>query len=150
MANIAQMVNVLQAMIMTDHERMVLTPTYYVFRMYAPFQDATLIPVQVDAGQSASGLPRVDAIAARDARGNLWLAVVNLDPERPVRIHAAVAGTAMRGAHGQVLTAGEVDSINTFDSPDRVQPMPIEGVAAAGAVLLELPAKSVSVLQLRP
>jgi len=150
MANIAQMVNVLQAMIMTDHERMVLTPTYYVFRMYAPFQDATFIPVQVDAGQSASGLPRVDAIAARDARGNLWLAVVNLDPERPVRIHAAVAGTAMRGAHGQVLTAGEVDSINTFDSPHRVQPTPIDGVAAAGAVLLELPAKSVSVLQLRP
>jgi alpha-N-arabinofuranosidase len=150
MANIAQMVNVLQAMIMTDHERMVLTPTYYVFRMYAPFQDATLIPIQVDAGESTGELPRVDAIAARDAHGNIWLAAVNLDPERPVRIHASFTGTPVRGAHGQVLTAAQVDSINTFDSPHAVQPVPIDGVAVGGGLMLELPARSVSVLQLQP
>jgi alpha-L-arabinofuranosidase len=151
MANIAQMINVLQAMIMTDHERMVLTPTYYVFRMYAPFQDATLIPVQVDAGgPSASGLARVDAIAARDARGNLWLAAVNLDPERPVRIHASFTGTAVRVAHGQMLTAAQVDSVNSFDSPHAVQPVPIEGVAVGAGLSLLLPAKSVSVLQILP
>jgi len=151
MANIAQMVNVLQAMIMTDHERMLLTPTYYVFRMYAPFQDATLIPVEVNAGsQSASGPGRVDAIAARDAQGSIWLAAVNLDPERPVRIHASFTGTPVRVAHGQVLTAGQVDSINTFESPHVVQPVPIDGVAGGGGLSLELPAKSVSVLQVLP
>src|SRR5208283_5424521 len=89
MANIAQMINVLQAMILTDKEKMVLTPTYYVFKMYAPFQDATLVPVSFDAGtytQGSNTLPRVDALAARDASGKLWLEITNLDPEKPVDI----------------------------------------------------------------
>ena len=152
MANIAQMINVLQAMIMTDHERMVLTPTYYVFRMYAPFQDATLLPVELDAGTYREGsvtLPRVDAIAARDSKGNVWLAAVNLDPKRPVRIHAGFGDTPVRRAHGEVLTAAQVDSVNSFESAHVVQPAPIDGVATAGGLMLELPAKSVSVLQLQ-
>ena len=69
MANIAQMINVLQAMILTDKEKMVLTPTYHVFKMYVPFQDATFVPVTFDAGTYTQGditLPRVDAIAAKD------------------------------------------------------------------------------------
>ena len=91
MANIAQMINVLQAMILTDKEKMVLTPTYYVFKMYVPFQDATFVPVAFDAGTYTQGgisLPRVDAIAARDASGKLWLEITNLDPEKPVEIDA--------------------------------------------------------------
>ena len=71
MANIAQMVNVLQAMILTDGPRMVLTPTYHVFRMYLPFQDATSVPVSFAAGWYMKGdvtLPRLDAIAAKDKR----------------------------------------------------------------------------------
>src|SRR4029077_17120065 len=78
MSNIAQMVNVLQAMILTDKEKMVLTPTYFVFKMYVPFQDATFVPVSLDAGSYIHGdvtLPRLDAIAARDAAGKVWLAV---------------------------------------------------------------------------
>jgi alpha-L-arabinofuranosidase len=152
MANIAQMVNVLQAMVMTDHERMVLTPTYYVFRMYAPFQDATLIPVQVDAGLYSHAditLPRLDAIAARDSKGNIWLAVINLDPGRPVRIHAAAASTALHRAHGEMLTAAQVDSVNSFDSAHVVQPASLDVVAGPGGLMLELPAKSVSVLQVQ-
>jgi alpha-N-arabinofuranosidase len=151
MANIAQMINVLQALVMTDHERMVLTPTYYVYRMYAPFQDATFIPVQIDAGTYTNGsitLPRVDAIAARDANGNIWLATVNLDPTRSIRIRTVVVNALVRSAHGQVLTAAQVDAVNSFESPHAVQPGPIEGVTASDAMLLELPAKSVSVVQL--
>src|SRR5688572_22991967 len=76
MANIAQMINVLQAMILTDKGKMVLTPTYHIFKMYVPFQDATFVPVTFNAGAYTHGgvtLPRVDAIAARDAAGKLWL-----------------------------------------------------------------------------
>jgi alpha-N-arabinofuranosidase len=152
MANIAQMINVLQAMIMTDQGRMVLTPTYFVFRMYAPFQDATLLPVKIDAGTYNFGsitLPRVDAIAARDAAGKVWLAAINLDPVRPARIHAVLGNTPVRSVHGQVLTAAQVDAINSFDSPHVVQPASINGVGAAGAVVLDLPAKSVSVVQVQ-
>jgi alpha-N-arabinofuranosidase len=151
MANIAQMINVMQSMIMTDRERMVLTPTYHVFRMYAPFQDATFVPVQVDAGVYTQGkfnLPRIDAIAARDARGNLWLAAVNLDPRQTVRIHPNFANALVRSAHGQVLTAGRVDAINSFESPHTVEPTSIDGVATADGLVLELPPKSVSVVQL--
>ena len=80
------MINVLQAMIITDKERMVLTPTYYVFKMYVPFQDATFVPVTFDAGwytHGAVALPRLDAIAAKDANGKLWLEITNLDPNEP-------------------------------------------------------------------
>ncbi|HEY8551022.1 MAG TPA: alpha-L-arabinofuranosidase C-terminal domain-containing protein, partial [Vicinamibacterales bacterium] len=89
MANIAQMVNVLQAMILTDGPKMILTPTYHVFRMYVPFQDATFVPVTFDAGQyvhEGITLPRIDAVAARDASGTLWLALTNVDPSRPAEI----------------------------------------------------------------
>jgi len=82
MANIAQMINVLQAMILTENEKIVLTPTYHVFRMYVPFQDATFAPVGFDAGQYTHGaitLPRIDAMAAKDASGTLWLSLTNLD-----------------------------------------------------------------------
>jgi alpha-L-arabinofuranosidase len=152
MTNIAQIINVLQSMIMTDHERMVLTPTYHVFRMYTRFQDATFIPVQVDAGVYTQGnlnLPRIDAIAARDARGNIWVAAVNLDPRQTVRIHPTFTDSQVRSAHGEVLTAARVDAVNGFESPHTVEPAPVDGVAGAGGVLLELPPKSVSVVQLR-
>ncbi|MGG2357326.1 alpha-L-arabinofuranosidase C-terminal domain-containing protein, partial [Salmonella enterica] len=79
-ANIAQMINVLQAMILTDGPRRVLTPTYHVYRMYVPFQGAWVVPVALDAGTYVQGkvtLPRLDAIAARDAQGHTWLSVVN-------------------------------------------------------------------------
>jgi alpha-L-arabinofuranosidase len=152
MANIAQMVNVLQSMIMTDQGRMVLTPTYHVFRMYVPFQDATLIPVQMDGGTYTQGnlsLPRLDAVAARDAHGNFWLAVVNLDPKHAIRIHTTLGATAVRSAHGEVLTAARVDSLNSFEAPTAVQPMQLDAVAGPDGSVLELPAKSVSVVQLR-
>jgi alpha-N-arabinofuranosidase len=119
-ANIAQMVNVLQAMILTDEEKMVLTPTYHVFRMYVPFQDAAFVPVAFDAGTYTHGevtLPRVDAIAARDTVGRLWLAVTNVDPNRPVTIEAVLTGFTPRSATGRRLTAPAVDSVNTFQSP---------------------------------
>ncbi len=130
---------------------MVLTPTYHVFRMYAPFQDATFIPVQLDAGRYNQGglsLPRVDAIAARDAQGNLWLAVINLDPRQTVQVHPTFGDAPVRSAHGEVLTAAQVDAVNSFQFPHAVAPQAIDGVAAAGGVVLELPAKSVSVIQL--
>src|SRR5204863_7074362 len=111
-ANIAQMINVLQAMILTDKEKMVLTPTYYVFKMYAPFQDATFVPVTFDAGWYTHGdvaLPRVDAIAAKDANGKLWLEITNLDPNKPVEIEAGLGGITAKSATGETLTALKVD-----------------------------------------
>ncbi len=151
-ANIAQMINVLQAMILTDGPRMLLTPTYHVYRMYVPFQDATLIPVSFDAGTYVYGdihLPAVDAVAARDPSGRLWLALVNVDPNRAARIDAAVEGLAARSAIGEVLTAPTVAAHNTFDGPNEVRPVDFTGRASGGRLLFKLPPKSVAVVELR-
>ena len=152
MANIAQMVNVLQAMIMTDKEKMVLTPTYHVFRMYVPFQDATFVPVTFNAGTYTHGditLPRVDAIAAKDRAGTLWLAMTNIDPARPAEIAVRLAGVSPKTATGETLTASAVDSVNTFDAPKTVVPKPVTAKVQGDQVLLTLEPKSVTVLAVR-
>jgi len=151
-ANIAQMINVLQAMILTDGARMVLTPTYHVYRMYLPFHDATLVPVTFDAGSYAYGdihLPAVDAVAARDTAGKLWLALANVDPNRAARIEASIEGFAARSAIGEVLTAASVDAHNSFVRPNQVAPRGFTGRSFGGQLIFELPAKSVAVVQLR-
>jgi alpha-N-arabinofuranosidase len=148
-ANIAQMINVLQSMIMTDKEKMVLTPTYYVFKMYVPFQDATFVPVAFDAGTYTHGdisLPRVDAIAARDKAGKLWLAITNLDPNQPLEIEASLTGITAKSAVGETLTAPRVDSVNTFDAPNTVVPKPVSAKAQNGMLALKLEPKSVTVM----
>jgi alpha-N-arabinofuranosidase len=153
MANIAQMVNVLQAMILTDGAKMVLTPTYHVFRMYVPFQDATSVPVTFDAGRYTHGgitLPRLDAIAARDAAGTLWLALANVDPHRPAEIAATLTGITPRSASGETLTGAAIDSVNTFDAPHAVAPKPAQVTLDGQRLSLTLAPKSVTVIGVRP
>lgn len=153
MTNIAQMTNVLQAMVLTDGPRMVLTPTYHVYRLYAPFQNAALTPVALDAGRyehAGVSLPRVDAVAARDALGKLWLALVNVDPNRSIDIDAATPGLEGRSAAGEVLTAGRVDAINTFERGDAVAPKPIKVALVKGHVRVSLPPKSITVIGIEP
>lgn len=151
MANIAQMVNVLQGMVLTDKEKVVLTPTYHVFRMYVPFQDATFVPVAFDAGTYTHGtvtLPRVDAIAAKDAAGTLWLAVTNVDPTRSVDIAVRLSGINGRTVAGETLTAPAVDSVNTFDAPRTVAPTPIPAKLQGDQLTLILEPRSVTVLSI--
>ena len=153
MSNIAQMVNVLQGMILTDKEKMLLTPTYHVFRMYVPFQDSTYVPLKVDAGTWSNGtisLPRIDAIAAKDARGRVVLSLTNVDPVRAASIDVSIAGIAVKSASGETLTAPRVDSINTFDAPKTVQPKPLNATVNAGRLQVTLEPKSVSVIVLSP
>ncbi|MEP6848912.1 MAG: alpha-L-arabinofuranosidase C-terminal domain-containing protein, partial [Acidobacteriota bacterium] len=149
MANIAQMINVLQAMILTDKEKIVLTPSYYVFKMYVPFQDATFVPVKFDAGTYTHGditLPRVDAVAARDKNGKLWVEITNVDPNRPVEIDLNTIGITVKSAVGETLTATKVDSINSFEKPNTVAPKPISVKAQNGKLSLNLEPKSVTVV----
>ena len=149
MANIAQMINVLQAMILTGKEKMVLTPTYYVYKMYVPFQDATFVPVTFDAGtytHDGITLPRIDAIAAKDKTGKLWLAITNVDPNQHAEIEVSLAGINAKSANGETLTASKVDSVNTFDAPNTIGPKPVSAKAQDGKLTLELGTKSVTVI----
>jgi alpha-N-arabinofuranosidase len=153
MANIAQMVNVLQAMLLTDQGKLVKTPTYHVFRMYVPFQDATSVPIQLDPQTYVHGaveLPRVDAIAARDKDGKVWIAIANVDPRRAVRIRIASGGQKNGTLRGETLAAPKIDSVNTFEAPNTVAPKPVTAKRTGGAMTLELAPASVTVVSLQP
>lgn len=144
-ANIAQMINVLQSMILTDKARMVLTPTYHVFAMYVPFQGATPYPAKVTAPGYVEGdvhLPSVDVSAARGTDGKLWLSLVNLDPAKA----AEVTTNLTTGAKGSVLTGDTIDAHNTFEKPDAITPHAYSGRIRDGKLVFELPARSVAVV----
>lgn len=151
MANIAQMINVLQAMILTDNEKMLLTPTYHVFEMYKVHQGSTLIPVEVSAPEYKFGQAAVtalDASASRDKAGRLHLSLVNLDPNRPARVSLRVAGATPKAVSGRLLTAPAMNTINTFDRANAVSPVQLSDIKAQGAeITLSLPSKSVVVLE---
>jgi len=153
MANIAQMVNVLQAMILTKDEKMVLTPTYHVFAMYKPFQDATVLPLEIDAPAYTRGkwtVPSVHGSAVRGKDGQVYVALTNLDPDTSAAVAVKLQGVAATGVSGRILTAAEITAKNTFERPDAVAPADFDGARIEGGRLqVDLPAKSVLVLQLR-
>lgn len=151
MSNIAQMINVIQAMILTDGPKMVQTPTYYIYRMYLPFHDAQVIPLKIDAGVFHDGdvdIPQIDAISAKAQDGSIWVALTNLDPAAEQRIALDVKGMSVTSATGQQLTAPKVNSFNTFDKPDTVRPQDMQIKAQGQSITISLPAKSVTVLRL--
>ena len=121
--------------------------------MYVPFQDATFVPVSFDAGSYVHGdlqLPRVDAIAAKDTGGKLWLAITNVDPNQRAQIELSLAGLNARSATGETLTAPKVDSVNTFASPHVVAPKAFRAQVEGGKLTLNLEAKSVTVVSIEP
>jgi alpha-N-arabinofuranosidase len=88
----------------------------------------------------------VDAIAAKDANGKLWLEITNLDPNQPVEIEASLAGIAPKSAAGETLTAPKVDSVNTFDAPNTVVPKAVSAKVQGGKLALKLEPKSVTIV----
>jgi alpha-N-arabinofuranosidase len=145
MANIAQMVNVLQAMILTDKERMVLTPTYHVFDMYVPFQGATPYAAEVKGPsyeKAGFKVPMVDVSAARGTDGKIYLSLTNTDPDTPARVTTNLSGNA----RGRILTGPAIDTHNTFDKPNTIQPTVYSAQSSGGKLTLDVPAKSVVVV----
>ncbi len=152
MTNIAQMVNVLQAMILTEGPKMTLTPTYHAYHLYIPFQGATWLPTEIQTPEyklDKYTVPSVSVSAARDTQGNLQLALVNLDPNREAVVRVSVQGDKATSATGRVLTARTMDAHNTVDAPNVVAPVKISGKKDGQGVSLRLPAKSLTVVSLK-
>jgi alpha-N-arabinofuranosidase len=153
MSAIAQMVNVLQAMILTDGARMVKTPTYYVFQMYKPYMDATVLPLDLKTpwyDKDKWAMPQVSASAVRDKAGKVHVALSNLDPNTPITVSVGLAGVSANSVSGQILTAGTMNAHNDFDSPNGVVPVAFTGARIDGSTLsVALPAKSVVMLDLQ-
>jgi alpha-N-arabinofuranosidase len=152
MANIAQMINVLQSMILTDKEKMLLTPTYHVFEMFKVHQGATSLPIALttpDYVMNGEKIPAVSASASRDAAGKIHLSFANVDPAHPVVVECRLAGVAAKSVSGRVLTAPVFTAHNTFAEPNVVVPKPFTGATLTGDSLqVTLPAESVVVLEL--
>ncbi len=152
MANLAQTVNVLQAVVLTEGERMIVTPTYHVMEMYSVHHDALLIPLSVNGGTYTMGeksLPAVSASASRDKSGATHISLVNIDLAQKQDITVELRGAACTSVSGRILVSGKVQDHNTFDEPDRVKPAEFRGARLDGADLhVQLPPCSVVVLTL--
>ncbi|MGB2806439.1 MAG: alpha-N-arabinofuranosidase [Sedimentisphaerales bacterium] len=150
MANIAQTVNVLQAMILTKGEKMILTPTYHVFDMYKVHHDATLLPVELECGDYHFGdekMPTLNVSASRDKTGKIHITLCNLDPKNSAELICKLRGAEGKSASGRVLTADDMTAHNTFDNPKTISATAFRNFKLKGDILrVTLPSKSVVVL----
>lgn len=152
MANVAQIVNVLQAVILTEGEKMILTPTYHVMEMYNVHHDATMLPLTVSSPSyelDGKKLQAVWASASRDNRGKTHISLVNIDAAKAHEISIDLSGASYGKVGGRILAAAALQDHNTFQQPDKVKPVPFSGAVLAGQKLtVKLPAFSVVVLEL--
>lgn len=153
MANIAQTINVLQAMILTDGEDMLLTPTYHVFDFYKVHHDATLLPIHFEPGEYELDGQSIDAVsvsASEDSDGRIHITLANMDPHNSKSVSTVLRGAEVSEVTGRILTAEAMNAHNTFEQPEHVSPGIFNGAALSDSGLtVELPAKSVVVLELQ-
>lgn len=155
MANIAQMVNVLQAMILTDDQGgMVLTPTYHVFKMYNVHQGATFLPFELNCAtrkvRDNRTLPLISATASRNDKGIIHISLSNVDADNAQEISINLDGSNKKSVSGEILTSGKLTDHNTFEQPDLVKPAAFSGAKISKGVLtVKLPAKSIVTLTLK-
>ena len=151
MANIAQTVNVLQAMVLTQNEKMLLTPTYHVFEMYAVHQDATMAPVDVHSESYTFGdysVPAISASASVDDEGKLHITLSNANPNKDIPVTVFARGMKADRIVGRVLQAGAMNAHNTFEHADVVKPSVFTGARVSDDRLeVLMPKRSVVALE---
>jgi alpha-L-arabinofuranosidase len=150
MANIAQMINVLQAMILTEGEKMVLTPTYHVFEMYKVHQGGASIPIEIESPQykfAEHSIAALSASASRDSAGKIHLSIANLDPHISIALTARMALPSPKSVAGRILSGPAMNTHNTFANPAAVRPAEFSAFTIKpGELHAELPPKAVVVL----
>jgi alpha-N-arabinofuranosidase len=151
-ANLAQMVNVLQSVILTRDDKMVLTPTYHVFRMFRVHQEARLLNLDLRCEDYSFGNKKIQAISASasvDKDGKVHISLANLNPNKPITITCPVIGDSYKKVTGEVLTAKEMNSFNSFENTETVKPAAFNGFTLKDGILnITMPSKSVVVLEL--
>ncbi len=163
MANIAQVVNVLQSMILTDQKgtgHMVLTPTYHVFEMYKGFQEATYLPMdikcdsmQVRGDKHAKGgrnIPLLSTSAAKRTDGSIIVSLANVDIDNEQTVEINVDGVSPKNVEGRILTCKAVTDYNDFDHPNNIAPTAFKGMKLKKDKLtVKVPAKSIVVVNIK-
>ena len=143
--------NVLQAVILTDNAKMILTPTYYVMKMYSVHQDAKLLPITLNSplytynGQS---LPALSASASKDKNGLVHISLVNVDSKKANTIEIDLKELGIKNVTGTVLTSPKLQDFNSFDNPTKIQPAVFKGFnVKSQKITVVIPAFSVVMLE---
>lgn len=152
MANLAQCINVLQAVILTDGPKLILTPTYHVMEMYNVHQDATLLPVSVNSEwyeHKGEKLPAISVSASKAKDGVVHVSLVNIDPDHPHTVSVNMHGAKFKDINGRILSSAKINDYNSAANPDKIQPKAFKGAGMKGESLnVVMPPASVVVLSL--
>jgi alpha-N-arabinofuranosidase len=151
MANIAQTINVLQALIFTRDDKIVLTPTYHVYHLFKVHHDALLLPSSLTCGDyelDGKKLPALNASVSKDKAGLIHASIVNIDPKKDINLAIDIRGTAVKDIKGRILTAPEIASFNAFENPDAVVSKDYNNAKIGKeGITIQIPAKSIVVLE---
>ena len=150
-ANLAQTVNVLQAVILTEGEKIILTPTYHVMNMYKVHQDAKLLPLEYESPSFEmieDNIPAISASGSVDSNGYAHISLVNIDAVKSHTIEIELNELGIKKVTGKILNSGMVQDHNTFDNPDKVSPEVFSGYKfKKGILTVSIPPFSVIVLE---
>lgn len=153
MANLAQCINVLQSVILTDGPKMILTPTYYVMEMYNVHQDAVMIPLSVTSNDytlDGKKLKAVSASASKDKSGAVHISLVNIDANNSQDIKIDLGSLSVKTVAGRILRSDKLQDHNTFDDPNKIKPQTFTDAKLNNSKLeVKLPPFSVAVLELK-
>jgi alpha-L-arabinofuranosidase len=152
MANLAQIINVLQAVILTNEEKMIVTPTYHVMEMYNVHQDALMLPLTVTSNDYVLGdkkLPAVSASASKDKSGIIHISLVNIDAAKEQKITIDLGDSKAKNISGRILSSAKIQDHNSFEKPNTITPKTFNNIKLNGTEMeVTLPPFSVVVLAL--
>lgn len=149
MANLAQIVNVLQAVVLTNKEKLILTPTYHVMEMYNVHQDAAMLPLKVETADYVfenAKLPAISASASKDKNGITHISLVNVDAAKSNEVTIELKGRKYNKLSGRILTSGKLQNYNSFNEPNKIQPANFDAQISDNKIVVKIPAFSVLVL----
>ncbi len=153
MANLAQMVNVLQAVILTNDEKIILTPTYHVMEMYNVHQDALMLPITLTSTDYVVGtkkLKTISASASKDRNGLTHISLVNIHAAKTQTVTIKMQGAGYKSVTGRILTSEKLQNHNSFEMPEKIKPEAFKGaVLSGGEMKVNVPPFSVIVLSLK-
>ena len=152
MANIAQIANVLQSMVLTKDDKMLLTPTYHVFEMYKVHQDATYLPLDIITDKKEIRERQIDIVnvSASKKNGSIHLTLANIDLDKERNVEIDLSDARMNNVNGRILTSQKITDHNTFENPNMVKPVEFkEAKISKGKLSVKLPAKSIVVLEVK-
>jgi alpha-N-arabinofuranosidase len=153
MANLAQTVNVLQAIILTNDNEIILTPTYHVFDMYKPHKDALLLSHHLSSEELSIGREKMEALnvsTSKSEDGTVNISIANINPDKKIDLDVLLRGMDAKSVSASILTAPEINSYNSFEKKEVVKPVEFKDFKLSKESLkISVPAKSILMVRVK-